>query len=350
MLMDPDAAAALIKRAAGPRRGPDRLSLADVWRRPSRRHAAGLGAAAGHRPLARQGVRRLSAASLLQLAPARDVAVVLRQGRGEGVAAGAVGDEVEIVHRRRVQRRRQGAAARGWRSARAAGPRCGRCCRDGRSRGRRAAGRARAAPCRRSAHRSPSGRSAAASRVAAGCGTRRRPDDTPSGLAVSFSMIEASTRASSGVRSGRSGRRAAQSCSSAVCMSARIRSHDVGARLRRAGLGRSRAAGCPPPAGAADSPEGSGSPAVANTSSHGQPLGHRDRMQHDLAALEQRHDRLGRHARLERVLARLERAIPAAGAGQRHEGQRMIDRAGRARGDRRSRSRRCHGADRRPSR
>ena len=45
--------------------------------------------------------RRLSS-PLLQLAPARDVAVVLGQRAGEGVAAGAVGDEIEIVDRRRV--------------------------------------------------------------------------------------------------------------------------------------------------------------------------------------------------------------------------------------------------------
>ena len=49
-------------------------------------------------------------AAVAQPAPARDVAVVLGQGRGEGMAAGAVGDEVEIVDRRRIQRRRQSTA------------------------------------------------------------------------------------------------------------------------------------------------------------------------------------------------------------------------------------------------
>ena len=71
------------------------------------RARSGAGARLGGRA-GRAGARAVAAVALpLDLPPAGDVAVVLLQRAGEGVAAGAVGDEVEVVRLRRPRRRAQ---------------------------------------------------------------------------------------------------------------------------------------------------------------------------------------------------------------------------------------------------
>ena len=98
-----------------------------------RRTVAGRGRVGGRRPH-RASARRPGAT--VHLPPARDIAQVIFVGLGEGVTAGAVGDEEEIAGARRIgDRLERGAAGIGDRARRQARRRC-RCCRPTRSRGR----------------------------------------------------------------------------------------------------------------------------------------------------------------------------------------------------------------------
>ena len=105
-----------LRRRAGPRRpGRRPRSAASPSRRLDAVHAR-----------SRSGARRRG---LLDLAPARDVALVLVVGLREGVAAGAVGDEIEVLGARRIgDRLERGAAGIGDRPRRQALDRR-RCCR-----------------------------------------------------------------------------------------------------------------------------------------------------------------------------------------------------------------------------
>ena len=107
------AAAAERRRPAGQRVGSSRTS---VWPPRRRRHRGWVGRVAGGRRLClrngRAG-RRLSRADLpFGLAPDLNGLVVIAQRRREGMAAVAVGDEIEILRLCGVERRLDGGSAR----------------------------------------------------------------------------------------------------------------------------------------------------------------------------------------------------------------------------------------------
>ena len=283
MLMAAEPAAALIKARLARGDAPDRLPLAALS--AGARLAGLLPAWVQQRADRRAGPARSEPASqppaCAQLAPAGDVAVVLGQGAGESVAAVAVGDEVEIVDRRRVPRRRQ-------RARPGIGDRPGRQARDAVGvvgvvdlRGRRGSARGRADPCPRSGRRSRSGS------VCSGMPWRRRLTNTAatSAILLGLGRLLLDDRGqdqrllAASAAAGRAGARPRPG-PAPPSMPLRIRSTTGRARLAardQVGVGQQAALGRQRPAARRSSTSAAARSAVDLV--HGQALRHRDRMQ-----------------------------------------------------------------------